>query len=135
MKKVFLDTNILLDWVLKREQEQYAGIILELGRQGRIVLYASFLTYANMAYILRKMPLDERYGILRGLAKMMHILPMDEQQFHNALNLKVADFEDLLQYQCCIDGGCEVLVTNNTKHFASFCQIPLLTSEDFLLSI
>ena len=56
MKRVFLDTNILLDYGLDREQADNAENILALGRLGVIELYASYLSYANMGYILRHHP-------------------------------------------------------------------------------
>ena len=48
MKRVFLDTNILLDYGLDREQADNAESILALGSLGVIELYASYLSYANM---------------------------------------------------------------------------------------
>ena len=47
MMKVFLDTNILLDFVDNREKREYAETIIELGRQGVIELYASYLSYVT----------------------------------------------------------------------------------------
>ena len=41
--KVFLDTNILLDFGLEREKADFAGGILQLGKEGLIELYASYL--------------------------------------------------------------------------------------------
>ena len=46
MMKVFLDTNILLDFGLDRERADFAGGILQLGKDGLIELYASYLSYA-----------------------------------------------------------------------------------------
>ena len=46
MMKVFLDTNILLDFGLDREK-------------------ADYLSYANMGYILRHQPVAERYELVR----------------------------------------------------------------------
>jgi hypothetical protein len=46
----------------------------------------------------------------------------------------VKDFEDLLQYQCAVEGGCDVIISNNTKDFKEFCTLPLFTSEDFVVN-
>ena len=61
MKKVFLDTNILMDFVENREKREYAETIIELGKTGVIQLFASYLSFANMGYILRKRQQEERY--------------------------------------------------------------------------
>ena len=48
MKNVFLDTNVLMDFVDNRENREYAETIIELGKTGVIQLYASYLSFANM---------------------------------------------------------------------------------------
>ena len=47
----------------------------------------------------------------------------------------VKDYEDMLQYQCALEVGCDVVVTNNKRDFQEFCLLPFLTSEEFLLEI
>ena len=46
--KVFLDTNILLDYGEVRDDFIYAKAIMELGERGDVELFASYLSYANM---------------------------------------------------------------------------------------
>lgn len=46
MMKVFLDTNILLDYVDHREKRIYAKLILGMADEGLISLFASYLSYA-----------------------------------------------------------------------------------------
>ena len=53
MKRVFLDTNILLDFGLDRKGAEEAEKILALGLTGAIEVCASYLSYANMGFILR----------------------------------------------------------------------------------
>ena len=43
MMKVFLDTNILLDYVDHREKRIYAKLILAMADEGLISLFASYL--------------------------------------------------------------------------------------------
>ena len=70
MKNVFLDTNVLMDFVDNRENREYAETIIELGKTGVIQLYASYLSFANMGYILRKRQEDERYRMIRNARKI-----------------------------------------------------------------
>ena len=76
MTKVFLDTNILMDFVDNRNYREYAETIIELGRTGAIQLFASYLTFANMGYILRKRTQEERYGMISNARKKMYCLAM-----------------------------------------------------------
>lgn len=133
MMKVFLDTNILLDYGLDREKADFAGGILQLGKDGLIELYASYLSYANMGYILRHHPVAERYELVRMMRQPLFVLPCDANQLDAGLLTEVKDFEDMLQYQCALAAGCDVVVTNNKKDFHEFYRIPFLTSEEFLL--
>ena len=133
MMKVFLDTNILLDFGLDREKSDFAGDILQLGKEGLIELYASYLSYANMGYILRHHPVAERYELVRMMRQPVVVLPCDAYQLDAGLLTEVKDFEDMLQYQCALAASCDVVVTNNKKDFHEFCRIPFLTSEEFLL--
>ena len=133
MMKVFLDTNILIDYVDHREKRVYAGLILSMADEGLITLFASYLSYANMGYILRKRTQEERYRLIREARAMATVLPCDVEQLDVALAHPVKDYEDMLQYQCALAAGCDVVVTNNKKDFHEFCQLPFLTSEEFLL--
>ena len=134
MMKVFLDTNVLLDIANDRELSRQAKIICQLSKDGHFELCASYLTYANMNYIMRDRVKTERLTIIAKLRQDIDILSCDAAQFDKALkNRNVRDFEDLLQYQCALAAGCDVVVTNNTKDYREFCQLPLMTSRDFLL--
>ena len=133
--KVFLDTNILMDITNNREFSQQARLIYQLGAKKAINLCASYLTFANLNYILKDRARSERYQILRILRQGLEVLSCETQQLDIALNHPdVRDFEDLLQYQCAIAGSCDIIVTNNLRDYKEFCNIPCMTSRDFLLN-
>lgn len=135
MKKVFLDTNIMMDFVENRKNREYAETIIELGKTGVIQLFASYLSFANMGYILRKRQQKERYRMIRNARNIVTVLPCDVAQLDKALSNPIKDYEDMLQYQCALAAGCDVIVTNNKRDFQEFCQLPFLSSEEFLLQI
>ena len=69
MKRVFLDTNILIDYIQARAGGNDAKQLLMRGRDGEVTLCASFLTFANMAYILDgKADVYEFFAMLTGAA-------------------------------------------------------------------
>jgi len=49
MKRVFLDTNIMLDYALGREHADDAEQLLQRGYNGTVSLQASYLTFAKVA--------------------------------------------------------------------------------------
>lgn len=53
--KLFLDTNILIDILERREPFFLAATnLLELGKQKKVELFVSTLTMVNCVYIVRK---------------------------------------------------------------------------------
>ena len=133
MKKVFVDTNVILDYYLNREGADDAEKIFTAAFNGSIALFASILTFANFAYVAKRGHTQEDvYVALDEFEKRITALPMDKRQLRSAIDNHCKDFEDMLQYQCALAVGCDVVVTNNTKDFREFCQLPLMTSHEFL---
>ncbi len=132
--KVFLDTNILLDYVDNREKREYAKRIIEEGRRGNIQLIASYLTFANMAFILRHRSREEKYQLLRLARQGVLVTIPTVEQLDYTLSHEVKDFEDLLQYRSALDADCDVIITNNVADFKEFSQLPFMSSEDFVLN-
>ena len=135
MKRVFLDTNIMLDLAMHREQFDSALAIAKGAYEGRFEIFASTLSFANIAYILRKEPQAKVCRVLDMLAEDIHMLPLTPENIRNTINHPVRDFEDMMQYQCAKAAGCDIIVTNNKRDFQQFCDLPFLTSEEFLLQI
>lgn len=73
--KVFLDTNIIIDFYDKRGEFYYpAAIIFDLAYKGKIQLYVSATTFVNAFFLLRKSyPSSELYHTMRGLASICEI--------------------------------------------------------------
>ena len=130
MKRVFIDTNILVDFALGREHGDDAEQLLQRGLNGDINLLASYLTFANMAYILKSKV--DVYELLDDLCRIITILPTDSSQLQAALAHRVRDFEDMLQYQCAKAAGCDVIVTNNGRDFTLFSDLPIMTAAEML---
>lgn len=132
MKKVFLDTNVILDYVLNREGADSAAQIIQYGQDGVLENCASLLTMANVAYVARKgRTKEELFMGLRKITELFQVLSMDESQLLASLDRVVPDFEDMLQYQCALAHGCEIIVTRNKKHF-NFSSLQIMTPMEFL---
>lgn len=132
MKKLFLDTNVMIDYVARRDNCEYMDMLIQLSIDRGYIMCTSLLSFANMAYILRKHPHEERVQVFRVLRRFINIIPADEQQFDRALNRKVMDFEDYLQYQAAIANECSHIITNNKKHFLEFATIPVVNASEFV---
>ena len=116
--KVFLDTNILMDLLLERPDFEEAAVILQAGEDGRIELCCSYLTMANLAFILRKNTTPARLApTLMQIQSLLEVLPMDASQMEQACWINGRDFEDVLQAVCAHAAGCSHIVTRNPADF------------------
>ena len=132
--KIFLDTNILLDLVLDRAGAPDARKIVDIGKDNSWVkLCVSYLSMANIAYVLRKRPTEEIKDCLTRLYKLVDILPMNDMQLMTAIrNCDCPDFEDALQIMCAEEKGCDVIITSNISHFRPYTDIPVFSPAEFL---
>ena len=134
MKRIFLDTNILIDYIDNRMGADAAEQLFACGFSGEALLFASALTFANIAYIIKGRSQEEKYDALRQMANVVEIIDLRKQEVMAAIDLPVKDFEDMLQYQCAKTAGCDYIVTNDRRHY-DFSDIPHFTSADFVKQI
>ncbi|MBP3789763.1 MAG: PIN domain-containing protein [Prevotella sp.] len=133
--KVFVDTNILIDVLARREGFYEASSnILNLGIIGKTSLFTTSLSFATTSFVVRKV-LGYKNTILalQELERFMKIAPMDATQCHRALHAPMPDFEDMLQYEAASTAQCDVIITRNVKHFPEGA-IKIMTPVDFLSS-
>ncbi len=131
MKKLFLDTNFIIDYLLREEFKNDSQQFLAEGSTRKCKFYISFLSVANFAYIARKLSTTELYRYLSALSNLFIIIPNTDSQIKSAIDLQASDFEDALQYQAVLDAGCECIITRNEKDFG-FSQIPVSSASDFV---
>ena len=132
MKKIFLDTNILLDFITGRDGFEEASIILQLGEENKVILSTSVLSMANTAYVAKRgRTKEELYELLQGLSEIILTLSMNENQLKEALSVITPDFEDMLQYVCAKEHNCDAIITRNKKDF-TYSTLPLYTPTEFL---
>lgn len=131
MKKIFIDTNIIIDLLIKRDGYIASAKILALAKDNDVTLYSSVLTMANIAYILRKSFVgDGLYQQMMKLSNILCVSDLTKKQFEQAISLKARDFEDALQYYSAMDNSCDVIITRNKKDF-TFSTITVFTPEEY----
>ena len=130
--KVFLDSNVILDVLLSRNGKEAAGAVLQAGCGGAVQLCTSVLSFANIAYVLRKyFSGEELRGMLRSITANLSILPMGDQIVYESLNVWGPDYEDVLQYVCADYSRCDCIVTSDVKHYTG-SAIPVYTPSQFI---
>ena len=135
MMRIFLDTNVILDWLLGREGAEASMGVFSYAQGKRYVReYTSLLSMANIAYICRRnyQPSEIRNVLRKVLKYLSNVLAMSDMVFYNALECKSPDFEDSLQIQCAEFECCDVIITRNVSHFKAYTPLPVMTPEEFL---
>ena len=134
MKKLFVDTNLVID-LLSRREPYYdeAATLFSLADKNQVELSVSSLTIANTSYVLlRQMDSIKAKSILRKLRLIVKILPLDDKIVGLALNDETfSDFEDGLQYFTAIENGQETIITRNLKDFKN-SKLPTITAKQFI---
>jgi predicted nucleic acid-binding protein len=137
MKKIFVDTNIVIDLLSRRAPFfEEAAVLFSLADKKQIELTVSSLTIANTGYtLLRQMDSTRAKSVLRKLRLIVNVLPLDDKIVGLALNDETfADFEDGLQCFTAIENGQELIITRNLKDFKN-SKLPVMTAKQFIETI
>jgi predicted nucleic acid-binding protein len=118
--KVLIDTNVVLDVLLKRSlfyQDSFK--IFQLVDQERIYGCLSAASITDIFYFLckdRHNP-DEVYQIMDELIDLFSIIPVSETTIEGALKLRWKDFEDAVQYVTAKENGVTYIITRNKADY------------------
>ena len=140
-RKVFFDTNLLLDLIDQRQGYEQVARILQKHSDGAVEVCISVLSLANIAYVLRKRNSAFTIPTLKQISALLTVLPVGSTQFDLALMLDGPDFEDVLQAACAIENECECIVTRNVKDFkikrglSHLYSLPPVLSPDSFLKV
>ncbi len=137
MKKLFIDTNIVIDLLSRRDPFfEEAAELFSLADKKQVELSVSSLTIANTSYaLLRQMNASKAKSILRKLKLILRILPLDDKIIGLALNDETfLNFEDGLQYFTAIENEQELIITRNLKDYKG-SKLPAMTAKQFIETI
>ena len=135
MKKIFLDTNFILDLLARDGEVQVNAVrVLEEGAKKNLAFYVSFLTLANFAYITRKEPKEKLFDNLKTCCRLFKVIANNQTQLIKAIGLNPEDFEDAIQYETALTEKCDCILTRDPKGF-EISSIPILSPIEFLENI
>lgn len=134
MKNIFLDTNFIIDYFVREDINGDAEKLLSLGDSLNMKFFISYLTVANFAYIMRKLPVSQLTDIIFRICKTFHVVDNTCDQILQNLQSGFKDFEDGLQYQSAVYSNCDCIITRNLKDFIN-SSIPVMTAGEFIKSI
>jgi predicted nucleic acid-binding protein len=135
VNKIFLDTNIILDYTLARKGElEDIENIFGLAEKGKLELFVSESVISTSFYFLQKNKLDALL-IIRELSPLLNIITFKKDILFFPLE-KYKDTEDALLYYIAASGKMNYFITRNVKHFVfTIPSLPVITPSRFLKEI
>jgi len=132
MERIFVDANIVMDLLEKREEfYQEAQELFTLSDKKNAKLYVSALTLANVHFLLYKHLKMEARKVLAKFKVLVEVLAVDDKIIDLALTSDLKDFEDAIQYYTAIENEMDIIITRNKKDFKN-SDLPILTAKEFL---
>jgi predicted nucleic acid-binding protein len=137
LKKIFIDTNIIIDLIADRRPfSKYAIALFKKAEEKKVHLYSSSHSIATTHYLLKKY-MDEKAlrEVLYNLLDYLTVIAVDVAVLKKGLRSRHKDFEDAIQIICASsEDKIDMIVTRNTKDY-KFSEIPVLTPDEAFLNL
>ncbi len=134
MKHLFLDTDVIIDFLHNREPFSIqAARLFEMSAKGKIKIYLAAASFNNVYYILRRSIGHKAVmNLLQDLSEMVTILDVTGEVIIDSIKSGYNDFEDAIQYHTAISNKkIEAIVTRNVKDFKK-SSLSIFTPEEAL---
>ena len=130
---LLIDTNIILDYLLKREPfYDDARKVMRLCSRNDVDGTAALHTITTIWYILRRLPDDTRRTVLISICELLQVVGTSHNEVINALKMtEFKDFEDCIQVKCAKTAGADYVITRNNADF-DLSEIPVLSPAELI---
>ena len=120
MKRVFIDTNVILDVLLQRDGFWQDSLkIFQLAELGKIKAYVSASSMTDIFYVSRKkLSLPTARQAIENLLALFEIVDVGREDLSGALTIHIDDFEDALQAYCAKKAKVTTLITRDVEGFS-----------------
>lgn len=134
--KIFVDTNIIIDFLTKRSPFDVAAAqLFNKANKGVLEAYVPASVFPFLFYLLSK-ALSSKSEAWRAVAHFRQLiipLSVDKNVVDLALASDFKHLEDAVQYQLAEVNDMQYFITRNLKDFKSKSVIiPVVTAEGFL---
>lgn len=143
--KVFLDTNIFLEYFEQRREYQTVSQLLNAVEDGRLKAVVSVGCIYTLAYLIRvelkrqDIHRPEQTERLRATLNIVMTMVTAVGLSHKRLSAGINDqafddVEDSFQYQCAIQNKCDALITINLRDYrgTDMSQMEILSPTEFV---
>ena len=132
--KVFVDTNVVLDVLLKRVPFcKDSFTVFQLSDSKYICGVLAAITVTDSFYVLRKAGKSRAdvYQDMDDISGIFKITPVSQSTISSALALRWKDFEDAVQFVAAKESEVDFIITRNKADYQS-TDIPCMTPAEFI---
>lgn len=132
MKRVFVDTNVILDVLLQNEGFWQDSLkIFKLVELGQLTAYVSASSMTDIFYVAAKrLSTPVARQAIEKLLDLFNIVAVDGDDLRNTLLIPIADYEDALQAHLAKKAGVDTLITRDIEVFSNI-GIEVLSPAEF----
>jgi predicted nucleic acid-binding protein len=137
MKHIFMDTNIVIDFLADRQPfSLHAAKLFDLAVDEKIRIYISAVSYNNIYYVLRQsLTNNATIKLLQELDELTEVADVTKAVIKQSLKTDFKDYEDAIQYYCALSiPKIDFIVTRNTKDFKK-STLPVLTCAEAIIAL
>ncbi len=130
MKKVLIDTNVVLDVLFDRQPHAGASVAVWAAVETNSAhgLLAAHAVTTIHYLIRRELGLARARRTISTVLRVFGVAPVDGPVIHAALGLPLSDFEDAVTAAAAQFAGCDYIVTRDAKGFRG-CGMRVLLPE------
>ena len=117
--RVLIDTNVVLDLMLRREPWcTEAQPLVDAREAGQIIGYLPASVLTDIFYISRRIVgSDSAFDVLDRCLQDFELLPVDRPIIEAARKMVSADFEDNVQIACALAAGLDLIISRDSTGF------------------
>lgn len=131
--KLLIDTNVILDMVLKRSGCDSSMELFRKVKETGASAYITASSVTDIFYIIHKETHDTNrtYDILENIFRLVAVLSVTDKDIQDAFGQKWKDFEDCVQYVTGKNSRMDYIITVNHKDYAD-AMLPVMTPEAWI---
>ena len=128
MENIFLDTNVVMDYILGRNESDDVRNVFRCIASKKCTAYISVGSFYTITYLvevaLKSKGLDKQERVRLARKILVDLLNSVELSFQSSTFLldgvndeRFMDLEDSYQYQAAVSANCSYIITRNVKDF------------------
>ena len=132
MTRLFLDTNIVVDLLDRREPFCHDAVrLFTMAYHKQVQLIVSPMTFSTASFLLHKHGSEGVRRLLSNFRKLSRVAASNERTVDDSLASQFKDFEDAMQYYTALRSKADVIITRNGKDFTA-SKLPVMTATEYL---